>query len=546
MNIFFTGTSFLPQKKSFWPHTIQKKNTLNFSEFGNIIPSLSTINEYDFSIIVVFFKDIVQHNYKLFLSSLIEEIEIKVKNNPKNICLAFSGYNNVSALTSGQTRPDYIEIINNFVSDYYKLIKNYSNLYYLDLDLVFVKHGYQKIFDNRNWYHAHMRLSFFGLKVLDESIGMFIERINNPIKKVLVLDCDNTLWGGVIGETSPEELLIGTDGIGKAYEDFQKNIIQLSNKGIILALSSKNNHEDILNVFKIRKDMPLNLDDITISKINWVEKSLNISDIANELDLSLKSFVFWDDNPIEREKIKLSLPEVTVIDPPEDISLWPDIISESFYFSNFFISDEDLQKKVQYKNRAKFIDRKNKSLNYESFLKKINIKIELIPLDKSKILRASQMTMKTTQFNFRTVTQTPVELENIIHDPLHIINICSVKDDFGDHGIVGLYSIKFNNEKEPFLSNFLFSCRVLGRDVELWLFQNILNTLKKRNIPYLFLEYCPTDRNKLIKNFLEKLPIEKFPNLQSKFERELKNGNYYKIKTNASIVDVDKMYRGEK
>ena len=164
------------------------------------------------------------------------------------------------------------------------------------------KIGYNQILDKRNWYLAHCRVSEIGLDIVIDQINKLLSSIYNPASKVLVLDCDNTIWGGVVGEDGTFGIKIGGDGEGQIFQDFQKEIIELKNKGVILAVASKNNYQDVENVFKKNDQMRLKLNDISIFKVNWEEKYLNIKKISQELNLALNSFVFWDDNPIEREK----------------------------------------------------------------------------------------------------------------------------------------------------------------------------------------------------------------------------------------------------
>ena len=157
---------------------------------------------------------------------------------------------------------------------------------------------------------ARCRLSVKGLNILTDALLQVINRFSNAASKVLVLDCDNTLWGGIIGEDGLQGIILGQDGIGTAYVDFQREIVKLENSGIIIVLASKNNDKDVWEVFDQHSDMYLKREHIVTSKINWNEKAFNLQEVAKELDLGLDSFVFWDDNPLERDKMKTLLPQV--------------------------------------------------------------------------------------------------------------------------------------------------------------------------------------------------------------------------------------------
>ena len=181
---------------------------------------------------------------------------------------------------------------------------NYKSIYLLDLNEIFYPFGSKEIFSDRNWYFARCRLSVKGLNILTDALLQVINRFSNAASKVLVLDCDNTLWGGIVGEDGLQGIILGQDGIGTDYVVFQKEIVKLENNGIIIVLASKNNEKDVWEVFDQHSDMYLKREHIVTSKINWNEKAFNLQEVAKELDLGLDSFVFWDDNPLERDKMK--------------------------------------------------------------------------------------------------------------------------------------------------------------------------------------------------------------------------------------------------
>ena len=236
-----------------------------------------------------------------------------------------------------------------------------------------------------------MRLSLLGLKAVDNSIACILNRIYNTNAKVLVLDCDNTLWGGIIGEEGLSKIILGTDGIGKAYIDFQKTILKLQESGIILSLCSKNNEDDVWDVFNNHPAMVLKKNKITNSRINWSEKYLNLIQIAEELSLSLNSLVFWDDDAVERAKIKSKLPEVNVIDVPDEIIHWAKILDELDVFGKFDTYADDKEKSKQYKSKLEYDNKKKLSNDMTAFLKTIQMKPKIIRLAKKNISRASQL-----------------------------------------------------------------------------------------------------------------------------------------------------------
>ena len=207
--------------------------------------------------------------------------------------------------------------------------------------------------------------------------------------------------GRSVSEEGIENIQIGQDGIGTAFSDFQKSILKVKNSGILIVLVSKNNREDVENVLENHQSMILKKD-ITAMKVNWNEKSKNIRQLSQDLSLGLNSFVFWDDNPIEREKVRAQLKEVDVIEPETDVTSWPKQLLEYKGFSKFIVTKEDILKTKQYKIREKFIEDKYSSKNEINYLKSIKIKPSLVKIDKSTLNRTVQMCQKTNQFNLRT------------------------------------------------------------------------------------------------------------------------------------------------
>jgi len=325
----------------------------------------------------------------------------------------------------------------------------------------------------------------------------------------LILDCDNTIWGGVVGEEGTYGIKIGTDGEGSMFQDFQKEIIDLKNQGIILAISSKNNEKDVMEVFKNNDQMILQKKDISLFKINWKEKYINIREIAKELNLALNSFVFWDDNPIEREKIKINLPDVRVIDVPNEVYNWIDLIKNNDVFAKSMITNEDKNKTKQYQSTAKFNeDKKNKENN--NFLKNISLKPKIFKPNKSNIVRFSQMTIKTNQFNFRTIRMAESKVKKIFNSDEEFCFMCEAKDIYGDHGIIGLAIIKKIKKDIFFLDNYLLSCRILGRKIENWFIESVFQKLSKSGAKKMIIGFIPSNRNEIAEIFLKSLKLKKF------------------------------------
>ena len=517
--IIIGSTSFLLPKYKYW-EKIKKNYEVNFATYNNLSSVLENKSKEKIKILIIFFEDLIQDetNIKKKITFLLSEIE-KSLNSNNNLIFCYSDYFSTEIIRNSKQQNKLFEINNFLKKKIYSLCKIYSNLSFIDLDIEFKQIGYNEILDKRNWYLAHCRVSEKGLDVIIEQIDKLLSSIYYPSSKVLVLDCDNTIWGGVVGEDGTFGIRIGGDGEGRIFQDFQKEIIELKNKGVILAVASKNNYQDVENVFKKNVQMRLKFKDISIFKVNWEEKYLNIKEISQELNLGLNSFVFWDDNPIEREKIKLNLPDVKVIDAPKDTYLWIDLIKNSEFFAKPLISKEDKKKTLQYKSIAKlFEDKKNKK--NDNFLKKISLKPKLFMPNKNNILRFSQMTLKTNQFNLRTVRMSEADVRNLINQKNKISFMCEVKDIYGDHGIIGLAILKKINRDIFYLKNFLLSCRILGRKIEYWFLEKILQNLKKKNAKSLVIGFIPSEKNHVAKLFMDSLKLNKLNNkkINSKIE----------------------------
>ena len=508
--ILIGSTSFLLPKSNSW-NQLKNLYLINFSEYNNVDSVLNDKNNYNYKILVIFFEDLIDNSkgIKKKLNFLLSNIKKSLILHTSQLIICYGDYHSKEIIRNTKDVDNLTKISNQFKKRLYSLSKKNKNLSIIDLDIVFRIHGYINIIDKRNWYLAHCRLSETGLSLLVDQIKKVLFSINNAASKVLVLDCDNTLWGGVVGEDGTYGIKIGSDGEGLIFQDFQKEIINLKKQGVILAISSKNNEKDVWEVFNKNTQMRLSKKDISSYKINWKEKYLNIKEISKDLNLALNSFVFWDDNPIEREKVKRALPEVKVINVPKETYNWIDLLKNHEAFAKPRISEEDKKKTKQYISIAKFNEDKKNTKN-DNFLKSISLKPKIFVPDKSNIVRFSQMTMKTNQFNFRTIRMTETEVESKFKSNNEFFFMCKAKDIYGDHGIIGLATLNKVTKDTFYLSNYLMSCRVLGRKLENWFIENIFLKLKNRKVNKLVIGFIISDKNKVAQIFLKSLKLEKF------------------------------------
>lgn len=498
-------SSSLAFKSSIW-NNLKNKFNFSFQEFIDLENFSVSSLQNDVNFIILIIEDLLKYrssNQSSLIKALEKEILRITKKTSKKIVISVISQDSGNIMNFVKTEDPKKKFFYSLKTKIVKHVKNNENLFFFDLDSIFISVGYEKIFDSRNWYSFRLRLSQEGLKLITRNIEDLLEKIFTPSKKVLVLDCDNTLWGGVIGEDGLENLKLGSDGIGKAFQDFQIEIKSISDRGVLICLASKNNSNDVWEVFNKHPEMILKKKDITLASINWNDKSKNLISLSKKLNLSLDSFVFIDDNPLERELLKKSLPKVKTIDMPSDVSLWKNHLSKLDLFYNFQKTSEDMKKKKQYKQKLKFDIEIDRSSNKEKFLKNIKLKLKIEKLNKFHLTRASQMTMKTNQFNFTTRRYTIDELKILGKDKDHDIFILKANDKYGDHGYVSLIMMQKIDNKKYLINNFLTSCRILGRNIEKKFIDYIKEKLKKED-SLLFIEYIPSKRNKLVKDFLNK------------------------------------------
>ncbi len=490
------SNQFINPKHPSWKLLIDQNQKLNFLEIGEFNKLLINVEKKTSVNIILFFQEIEKNNQTNTFVDLIKSV---CKKTEKEVIVSFSLWEKYTNINYSKNNIKLNSDLAKIEKKFRKIQKKFPNLFLINLDNFFAEKGYEKCFSDRDYFLFSSRLSSFGTEILVKNISeIYLKLKQNPIK-VLVFDCDNTLWGGVLGEDGFKNIKIGQDGLGKIYSSFQNEILKLSKLGYLIAISSKNNFKDVLNVFENHKMMKLKKKNIVSFKVNWHEKYKNLIEISKDLNLGLNSFFFWDDNPIEREKMKKFLPDVNTADVDKDISNWPNQLKNHFLLSKFKITKEDLKKLNQYKMVGKFVTKKNSLKKKEdeiSFLKSIKLVPKLIKIDNSVISRASQMTLKTNQFNFRTKRYSESNISELIKNKDNIIFLVKLKDVFGDHGIISMFILKKINKDYCFLDTMLMSCRVLGRYLDYWILNQCRALAMKKSYKYIISEFITTDKNR--------------------------------------------------
>ncbi len=387
------------------------------------------------------------------------------------------------------------------------LSRKYRNLYVFDLKSIVEDIGREQFYSKKLWYLGGIKFSMKAEKVLEHYINRCVDSVKGKRKKCMVLDLDNTLWGGVVGEVGMEGIELSDYKEGARYKDFQKKLKEIKDLGIILAVVSKNNFDDAIKVIREHKHMVLKEEDFVALKINWDLKSQNIRDLSEELNIGLDSIVFIDDNPVERESVKRELPEVTVPGFPQDTSELLNFAVELYhnYFYTLDITDEDTVKTEIYRQNMKRRDAQKSSASYEDFLKSLETKIEIRRISAENVQRAAQLTQKTNQFNLTTKRYSEQELLALIDEEGFEGFVAYVSDRFGDNGMVSVVITKRKTDTEIELDTFLLSCRVMGRFIEEQIIGFIEDLYKKSGYKRLVTYYKPTEKNAPVKDFFERL-----------------------------------------
>jgi FkbH-like protein len=374
------------------------------------------------------------------------------------------------------------------------LAHNTAGVYYLDYGALVARHGRLRWRDERKWHTVRMPIAANHLVHLADEWLRYLCPLMGKLGKVLVTDLDNTLWGGVVGEDGLEKLQLGNDYPGSAYKAVQRVLKDLSQRGIILAVCSKNNWADAMEVLEKHPEMLLRPKDFSALRINWTDKAHNLREIAQELNVGIDSLVFLDDNPAEREQIKRHLPDVTVIDLPDDPFAYADVLSEIPELERLSLSAEDRERGQLYAAQRGRKELEATVTSLEDYYWSLQQEIHIAPVGSHSLPRVAQLTQKTNQFNLTTKRYSEAQLQDLATDPAHRLFAIQVKDRFGDNGLVGAVLTRDAGDLCE-IDTFLLSCRVIGRTVETAMLAFLVEECRKRSIPVLEGWYVPTAKN---------------------------------------------------
>lgn len=369
------------------------------------------------------------------------------------------------------------------------------NIYVLNSQR-WIDSGGKQAFNPDLWYMAKIAFGKEVFKEASKDVKAALRGISGFSRKLIILDLDDTLWGGTVGEDGWRNLRLGGhDPVGEAFVDFQDGLKSLINRGVLLGIVSKNDETSALEAIERHDEMVLRLDDFAGWKINWGDKARNIVDLVSELNLGLQSVVFIDNDPVERARVRDALPEVLVPEWPEKKSLYKSTLLSLPYFDNPSISEEDRERTKMYVSERERQNLRKDVGSLEDWLKTLGTKVELEELNGLNLSRVVQLLNKTNQFNLSTRRLTEGELQEWVAAPNRKFWIVRVTDRFGDSGLTGLVSIEISGSKASII-DFVLSCRVMGRKIEEILVYKVVSYAQSLNLEEVCAQYIPTPKNR--------------------------------------------------
>lgn len=382
------------------------------------------------------------------------------------------------------------------------------NVYLLPVKDVVAELGRRNFYSAKMWYYGAMPYSMKALAALNELIARYANAAKGAKKKCLALDLDNTLWGGVVGEDGADALIFADVKEGARYKDAQRLIKKMKEQGVLLAILSKNNPEDVEQAFN-RPDMVLKRDDFVAEAINWEPKCENVKRMAKTLNLGLDSFVFLDDNPAEREQMKAECPEVATVDFPTDTSALPETIAKIYddYFFALDVTSEDVQKTAMYRAEKQRKVERESAVSVESFLQRLEMTMEVHLMKEDELKRVTQLVNKTNQFNVTTQRYGEEEIQRLGASDRSDVVVVHMADKYGDQGLVAVIILRYD-EKNATIDSFLMSCRVMGREAEMEIMATVKKFLQKKGIALLRAIYRKTAKNAPVAELFEKFGFE--------------------------------------
>jgi FkbH-like protein len=404
------------------------------------------------------------------------------------------------------------------------------NLYLCDISSIQNQIGKTNFFQSSVYVNTEMVLSIDALPHVATKTLDLIASLNGKFKKCVILDLDNTTWGGIIGDDGIENIQIGSLGIGKAFSEFQYWIKKLKNRGIIVAVCSKNTESVAKEPFEKHPDMVLKLDDISVFVANWENKADNIRQIQSILNIGFDSMVFLDDNPFERNIVRENIPQITVPELPEDPAEYLEYLYTLNLFETISFSNEDTERTKLYQIEAQRATIQQKFTNEDDFLKSLDMTSLVEPFNKFNNPRVAQLSQRSNQFNLRTVRYADSDIEKLSISEDFFTFTFTLEDKYGDNGLICVIILQKQDHQIAFIDTWFMSCRVLKRGMENFVLNTIVDFCKQKDFKILKGEYLQTSKNEMVKDHYPNLGFDKSEDFWTLNLEKYKNRNTYIVK----------------
>jgi len=378
----------------------------------------------------------------------------------------------------------------------------YNGILLLDLDLIVSKIGFINFQNNMQWHMSKMPFSNLAMRHISSEATKYITALKGDTKKCIILDCDNTLWGGVVGEDGVKGIALDQNHPGSYFIKFQKDLLNLKSQGILLAICSKNNEADVISVFRDNENMVLKENDFSCMKINWSLKPNNIKEIAKDLNIGLQHIIFVDDSDFEIEMVNELLPEVTAILVPKNLSELNNIFDNKGYFDKIQDSELDSNRTEMYLAERKRKKELSSKSNLEDYYNSLGIEARVGIMDLSDLPRVAQLTQKTNQFNLTTIRYAEQDIEALSKSKDSDILTLKANDKFGAYGLIGVAVLRYS-ENTLIIDSFLLSCRAIGRGLEVVLLEECINQAHNKKMKLVSGLFSKTQKNSQVEYFFD-------------------------------------------
>ena len=439
-----------------------------------------------------------------FVRTLCESIEGKIIcfNYPEIDDCVFGQYaNRVEESFVWQTRKLNFELM--------KLAAEFPNLFICDLASLQSKYGRDWMFDASVYVSTEMILSVDALPHVAARVMDIVCAVEGKIHKCLILDLDNTIWGGVVGDDGWEGIQLGHGlGIGKAFTEFQQWVKKMRERGIILAVCSKNDEDKAKEPFEKNPEMVLKMDDIAVFIVNWENKADNIRTIQQILNIGFDSMVFIDDNPFERNMVRENVPGICVPEMPEDQGEWLEYLYSLNLFDTAAYSNADKDRTKQYQIEAKRLQASQRFTNEADFLQSLEMVSVVEGFTPFNTPRVAQLSQRSNQFNLRTVRYTDAEIASLGKNDCYACFSFTLEDKFGDNGLICVVIMEKQDEETLFVDTWFMSCRVLKRGMENFTLNTMVGYARKNGFKRIVGEYIPTQKNGMVREHYPNLGFE--------------------------------------